>query len=71
MMAIEQFDELETAPHVPDDAAADLVDSIAQTSEAIKRIDETTKVRFSEAFTAIQANFQGRSARCSAAAAPA
>ena len=36
----------------------DLVESIAQTSQAIARIDETTKARFTEAFTAIQANFQ-------------
>ena len=36
----------------------DLVDSIAQTSEVIARIDETTKARFTEAFAAIQANFQ-------------
>ena len=36
----------------------DLVESIAQTSEAIKRIDETTSARFTEAFTAIQPNFQ-------------
>ena len=36
----------------------DLVDSIAQTVEAISRIDETSKVRFAEAFAAIQQNFQ-------------
>jgi chromosome segregation protein len=36
----------------------DLVDSIAQTSEAIKRIDETTRARFVEAFAAINTNFQ-------------
>ena len=34
------------------------MDSIAQTSEAIKRIDETTRQRFQEAFTAINHNFQ-------------
>ena len=36
----------------------DLVESIAQTSEAIKRIDETTRARFVEAFAAINTNFQ-------------
>ena len=35
----------------------DLTDSIAQTVEAIERIDETSKVRFREAFSAIQTNF--------------
>jgi chromosome segregation protein len=58
MMAIEQFDELETRHAFLTTQRADLVDSIAQTSEAIRRIDETTKARFTEAFTAIQANFQ-------------
>ena len=58
MMAIEQFDELETRHAFLTTQRKDLVDSIAQTSEAIRRIDETTRVRFTEAFTAIQANFQ-------------
>jgi chromosome segregation protein len=58
MMAIEQFDELEQRHVFLTTQRRDLVDSIAQTSEAIARIDETTKARFSEAFTAIQANFQ-------------
>ena len=59
MMAIEQYDELETRHAFLTTQRKDLVDSIAQTSEAIKRIDETTKVRFTEAFRAIQENFQG------------
>jgi chromosome segregation protein len=59
MMAIEQFDELETRHVFLTTQRKDLIDSIAQTSEAIKRIDETTKARFTEAFTAIQQNFQG------------
>jgi len=59
MMAIEQFDELETRHAFLTTQRKDLVDSIAQTSEAIKRIDETTKQRFTEAFAAIQQNFQG------------
>jgi chromosome segregation protein len=58
MMAIEQFDELEQRHVFLSTQRRDLVDSIAQTSQAIARIDETTKVRFNEAFTAIQANFQ-------------
>jgi len=58
MMAIEQFDELEQRHVFLSTQRRDLVDSIAQTSQAIARIDETTKTRFTEAFTAIQANFQ-------------
>jgi chromosome segregation protein len=58
MMAIEQFDELETRHVFLTTQRKDLVDSIAQTSEAIKRIDQTTKIRFRDAFTAIQQNFQ-------------
>jgi chromosome segregation protein len=59
MMAIEQFDELEQRHVFLTTQRRDLVESIAQTSQAIARIDETTKVRFNEAFTAIQGNFQG------------
>jgi chromosome segregation protein len=59
MMAIEQFDELEQRHAFLTTQRRDLIDSIALTSEAIKRIDETSKVRFREAFTAIQLNFQG------------
>ncbi|HEY6212784.1 MAG TPA: hypothetical protein VIW45_10885, partial [Vicinamibacterales bacterium] len=58
MMAIEQFDELETRHAFLTKERADLVDSIAHTAEAIKRIDETTRQRFAEAFNAINANFQ-------------
>jgi chromosome segregation protein len=58
MMAIEQYDELETRHTFLTTQRKDLVDSIAQTSEAIKRIDETSKTRFAEAFVAIQENFQ-------------
>jgi chromosome segregation protein len=58
MMAIEQFDELETRHAFLTTQRKDLVDSIAQTTEAIKRIDETSKARFAEAFAAIQENFQ-------------
>ena len=58
MMAIEQFDELEQRHAFLTTQRRDLVDSIAQTAEAIKRIDQTTRIRFQEAFVAIQANFQ-------------
>ncbi|HEY3157929.1 MAG TPA: chromosome segregation protein SMC, partial [Vicinamibacterales bacterium] len=58
MMAIEQFDELETRHVFLTTQRKDLVDSIAQTIEAITRIDETSKARFAEAFAAIQENFQ-------------
>jgi chromosome segregation protein len=58
MMAIEQFAELETRHTFLTTQRKDLVDSIAQTNEAIKRIDETTHARFRDAFTAINANFQ-------------
>jgi chromosome segregation protein len=59
MMAIEQFDELETRHTFLTTQRKDLIDSIAQTTEAIRRIDETSKARFAEAFAAIQENFQG------------
>jgi len=58
MMAIEQFDELEARHLFLTTQRKDLLDSIALTVEAITRIDETSKVRFAEAFAAIQANFQ-------------
>ena len=58
MMAIEQYDELETRHAFLTTQRKDLVDSISQTTEAISRIDETTRQRFSEAFAAINRNFQ-------------
>jgi chromosome segregation protein len=58
MMAIEQFDELDGRHGFLTTQRRDLIDSIASTGEAIKRIDETTKERFREAFGAINANFQ-------------
>jgi chromosome segregation protein len=58
MMAIEQFDELEKRHAFLTTERRDLVESIAQTTEAIKRIDETTRQRFNEAFAAINRNFQ-------------
>jgi len=58
MMAIDQFDELERRHEFLTTQRNDLVASIKQTTEAIARIDETTRQRFSEAFAAINANFQ-------------
>jgi chromosome segregation protein len=58
MMAIDQFAELETRHTFLTTQRKDLIDSIAQTNEAIKRIDETTHARFREAFAAINTNFQ-------------
>jgi len=58
MIAIEQHSELDQRHVFLTTQRQDLIDSIAQTNEAIKRIDETTHVRFREAFTAINANFQ-------------
>ena len=58
MMAIEQFDELSTRHIFLTTQRKDLIQSIATTGETIKRIDETTRRRFQDAFHAINANFQ-------------
>jgi chromosome segregation protein len=58
MMAIEQFDELEGRYTFLTGQRQDLVDSIASTSEAIRRIDRTTRERFQEAYTVINRNFE-------------
>jgi len=57
MMAIQQFAEMDERRTFLTTQRQDLVDSIAQTNEAIRKIDETTHVRFREAFTAINTNF--------------
>jgi chromosome segregation protein len=59
MMAIEQFDELESRHTFLTTQRKDLLDSIAQTSEAIRKIDVTTRTRFQEAFTTINTYFEG------------
>jgi chromosome segregation protein len=59
MMAIEQSKELEERHLFLSTQRQDLIDSIAQTNEAIGKIDETTHARFREAFSAINENFQG------------
>ncbi|MEO7275011.1 MAG: AAA family ATPase, partial [Vicinamibacterales bacterium] len=57
MMAIDQFDDLESRHLFLTTQRKDLVDSIAATNDAIKKIDKTTKERFREAFAAINENF--------------
>jgi chromosome segregation protein len=59
ILAIDQFDELETRHTFLTTQRKDLIDSIAATQEAIKKIDKTTKERFREAFAAINTNFEG------------
>ncbi len=58
MMAIEQFDELETRHAFLTTQRKDLIDSIAQTGDAIKKIDITTRERFAAAFELINRNFE-------------
>jgi chromosome segregation protein len=58
MMAIEQFDELESRHTFLTTQRKDLLDAIQQTGEAIRRIDKTTKERFEEAFASINEKFQ-------------
>ncbi|MEO7189657.1 MAG: chromosome segregation protein SMC [Vicinamibacterales bacterium] len=58
MMAIEQFDELESRHLFLTTQRKDLLDSIAQTGEAIRKIDKTTRERFAEAFESINRHFE-------------
>jgi chromosome segregation protein len=58
MMAIEQFDELESRHAFLTTQRKDLVDSIAQTGDAIRKIDKTTRERFEEAFRSINGHFE-------------
>jgi chromosome segregation protein len=59
MMAIDQFDELEARHTFLTTQRKDLLDSIAQTGEAIHKIDKTTKERFEEAFAVVNRHFEG------------
>jgi chromosome segregation protein len=59
MMAIDQFDDLESRHTFLTVQRKDLIDAIAATGEAIRKIDKTTKERFREAFTVINQNFEG------------
>ncbi|HEY2434872.1 MAG TPA: chromosome segregation protein SMC [Vicinamibacterales bacterium] len=58
MMAIDQFDDLESRHTFLTAQRKDLVDSIASTNDAIRKIDKTTRERFQEAFTVINQNFE-------------
>ncbi len=58
MMAIDQFDELEDRHTFLTTQRRDLLDAIAATGEAIKRIDVTTRQRFQDAFRAVNEHFQ-------------
>jgi chromosome segregation protein len=59
MMAIDQFDELNTRHQFLTTQKKDLTDSITSTQDTIRKIDDTSKARFRDAFAAIKANFQG------------
>ncbi|MBI2835531.1 MAG: chromosome segregation protein SMC [Acidobacteria bacterium] len=58
MMAIEQFDELESRYGFLTTQRNDLVAAIRSTADAIKRIDKTTRERFRRAFDAINEHFR-------------
>ncbi len=58
MMAIEQFDDLESRHTFLTTQRQDLVDSIASTGEAITRIERTTRERFKTAFDKVNEYFQ-------------
>jgi chromosome segregation protein len=58
MMAIDQFDDLESRHIFLAAQRTDLVDAISATGEAIRKIDKTTKERFREAFVVINQNFE-------------
>ncbi len=59
MMAIEQFDELESRHTFLTSQRRDLLDAISQTGEAIRKIDKTTRERFADAFEKVNRNFEG------------
>jgi chromosome segregation protein len=59
MMAIDQFDDLESRHTFLTAQRKDLVDAIASTNDAIRKIDKTTRERFHEAFRIINENFEG------------
>lgn len=59
MMAIDQFDDLESRHTFLTGQRKDLIDAIASTGEAIRKIDKTTRERFREAFAVINQNFEG------------
>ena len=58
MMAIDQFDELEERFDFLTTQRQDMLDAIRSTGEAIKRIDTTTRERFTAALSAVNTHFQ-------------
>ena len=58
MMAIDQFDDLESRHAFLTTQRKDLIDAIASTGEAIRKIDKTTRERFRDAFAVINHNFE-------------
>ncbi len=58
MMAIEEFDDLDERYDFLTTQRLDLEESIKATGDAISRMNRTTRERFREAFTAINAHFQ-------------
>jgi chromosome segregation protein len=58
MMALEEYEECKQRYDFLAAQQQDLLDSIRDTTKAIEEIDAVTQKQFSEAFTAINANFQ-------------
>ena len=58
MMALEEYQECEQRFQFLTTQRQDLLDSIEDTSAAIKEIDQVSREQFREAFTAINSNFQ-------------
>ncbi|MFN8008763.1 MAG: chromosome segregation protein SMC [Terriglobia bacterium] len=58
MMALEEFQECEQRFQFLTTQRQDLIDSIEDTTAAIREIDQVSREQFREAFTAINANFQ-------------
>jgi len=58
MMALEEYQECEQRFQFLSNQRQDLLDSIEDTNAAIKEIDQVCREQFSEAFKAINANFQ-------------
>ncbi|OFV94669.1 MAG: chromosome segregation protein SMC [Acidobacteria bacterium RIFCSPLOWO2_02_FULL_61_28] len=58
MMALEEYEECKQRHDFLAAQQQDLIDSIHDTTKAIQEIDAVTQKQFSEAFTAINANFQ-------------
>jgi chromosome segregation protein len=57
VLAVEQAQELEERDRFLTAQRQDLLDSIAELDQAIRKIDRTSKERFKEAFTVINQHF--------------